>query len=355
MITDPRVFENGYLPRELMHREGEVEELTRAFQPALHGQAADHVLISGPSGVGKTVLARFALERLLEHRFVDWAHIRCLGTTAGGLLRSALREHQTSVDVAQNTPVDRLRQQLRDIVDDPYIIVLDEADGLRSAEAIEQLAGLPKISIIPICHKPEKWLARAPSAVRNGLRRHIELGRYGIDELADILQARVDEGLPPNAISRQQLRSIANGVAGVARFGIQSLRAAAEIADERGHSEILDDDIADSFDRARRWIRESNLDSLPFHHHVIYSLIREAGEISAAELHDRYEELAESLYFDRDLTPIGCRSRRNKLAKLQEYGLIDYEGPHQHRFYYVLDEAISSPVEIPSVNQQRAE
>jgi len=43
-----------------------------------------------------------------------------------------------------------------------------------------------------------------------------------------------------NAISRQQLRSIANGVAGVARFGIRSLRAAAEIADERGHSEILD-------------------------------------------------------------------------------------------------------------------
>jgi Cdc6-like AAA superfamily ATPase len=187
MITDPRVFENQYLPRELMHREGEVEELTRAFQPVLHGQAADHVLISGPSGVGKTVLARFALERLLEHRYVDWAHIRCLGTTAGGLLRSALREHQTSVDVAQNTPVDQLRQQLRDVVDDPYIIVLDEADGLPSTGAIEQLAGLPKISIIPICHKPEKWLARAPSAVRNGLRRHIELGRYGIDELADIL------------------------------------------------------------------------------------------------------------------------------------------------------------------------
>jgi Cdc6-like AAA superfamily ATPase len=49
MITDPRVFENEYLPRELMHREGEVEEFTRAFQPALHGEAAEHVLMCGRS------------------------------------------------------------------------------------------------------------------------------------------------------------------------------------------------------------------------------------------------------------------------------------------------------------------
>ena len=53
MITDRRVFEDIYLPRELIHRESEVGQLSRAFQPALSGSAPYNALISGPSGVGK--------------------------------------------------------------------------------------------------------------------------------------------------------------------------------------------------------------------------------------------------------------------------------------------------------------
>jgi Cdc6-like AAA superfamily ATPase len=86
MITNPRVFENEYLPRELMHREAEVEELTRAFHPAVSGQGADHALISGPSDVGKTVLAWYALKQLREVAHVYRAHIRSLGMTTGDLL-----------------------------------------------------------------------------------------------------------------------------------------------------------------------------------------------------------------------------------------------------------------------------
>jgi len=34
MTLDPRVFEDVYLPRELMHRESGVGQLDHAFQPA---------------------------------------------------------------------------------------------------------------------------------------------------------------------------------------------------------------------------------------------------------------------------------------------------------------------------------
>lgn len=62
---DPRSsgFEDIYLPRELMHRESEVCQLSRAFKPALTGSATRNALISGFSGVGKTVLARHILNR----------------------------------------------------------------------------------------------------------------------------------------------------------------------------------------------------------------------------------------------------------------------------------------------------
>ena len=80
-----------------------------------------------------------------------------------------------------------------------------------------------------------------------------------------------------------------------------------------------------------------------------------AGEIPASELHARYEELSERVYYGHDLTPIGKRSRRNKLAKLQEYDLIEYEGPTQNRVYRVRDEAIEPPVDDLGLNQHLAE
>lgn len=103
---------------------------------------------------------------------------------------------------------------------------------------------------------------------------------------------------------------------------------------------------------ARRSIRESNLHSLPFHHHVIYTILQKAGRLSAGELHAQYEEVAKTVYYDHDLTPIGRRARRNKLTKLQEYDLIEYEGPPQNRFYAVCDKSIESPVDIGPVGKR---
>jgi Cdc6-like AAA superfamily ATPase len=57
MMINLRVFEDIYLPRELMQRESDVGQFSSAFQPV--SESAPHTtLISGPSGVGKTVLAR---------------------------------------------------------------------------------------------------------------------------------------------------------------------------------------------------------------------------------------------------------------------------------------------------------
>jgi Cdc6-like AAA superfamily ATPase len=182
--------------------------------------------------------------------------------------------------------------------------------------------------------------------------RHIQLRRYGTEELADILEARANQGLGKDFVTRDQVRSIANHVAGVARFGIQSLYAAAELAVERSHETIRPTDIDNSYDRALHRIRQSNLNSFPLHHHVLYELIRTAGDITASDLHERYENAAERLYVGYPQTPIGKRSRRNKLTKLRECDLIEHEGPPQNRVYRVLDydlESIANNSEISKI------
>jgi len=346
MITDARVFDDEYLPRELVHRDGELDELGQAFQPAVDGDSAEDVLVSGPSGVGKTALARYALDQLLQHADADRAYIRCLGSSEDDVLQAALEQHRSSTPTSSDVSAELLRTQLKDVVEYPYVVVLDEADALRDTNAVSSLVDVPEVSVVAICHEPDRWLARAPRDVQDGLRRRLELGRYSTNELADILDARARQGLASGVVTSSQMERIADEVAGVARYGVQALQASAEIAEEREGDQILDEDVDASFERARQRIRSANLESLTFHHHVLYALVYDGGRVTAQELNERYERFDECLYRGYNLMPVGKRSRRNKLKKLREYDLVDYEGPRHNRVYFVRDESIETPVDV---------
>lgn len=176
----------------------------------------------------------------------------------------------------------------------------------------------------------------------------IQPDRYDVDELADILRPRARQGLVDDVVDEPQLRELADGAAGVARRGIRSLRAAAELAGERGYTQSTDADVADSFERARSRIREMNPQSLSFHHHVLFELIRESGEIRAAELNERYETRAEKLCEGQLVTPISRRWRRTRLSKLVEYDLIEREDIPGGVAYEVIDSSLWSTVCQPT-------
>jgi len=346
MITDPRVFEDDHLPRRLKHREGPVEMLLDSWSRARVGEAGDEVILSGPSGVGKTALSRYTLSRLAEQADIDHAYVGCLGATPATILRAV--GEALGADPPGNASTDDLRRHVADAVSRPTVVILDEADDLPGSPALDQLGAIPQLSTVVITHDLHRWLARLEHAHdRYGAATHLTIGRYGVDELADILGARATAGLPPGGVARDQLERIADAVAGVAREGIQSLRAAAELAAERGHETITDQDVDDCFERARHAIRQANLRSLPFHHHVLYSLLFESGGLDGGDLHTRYDAVAEAAYADHRLTPVGKRSRRNKLQKLIAYDLVERVGPDHRPTYVVVDEGVDPDIRVP--------
>lgn len=92
MIVDEAVFTDAYLPETLRHRDAEVATLAHAFDPALRGEAPEHVLLSGPHGVGKTALCRHTFERLQRQADAQYAHVRAMGKSIAGVVRATLRE-----------------------------------------------------------------------------------------------------------------------------------------------------------------------------------------------------------------------------------------------------------------------
>jgi len=249
MLSDPRVFREEHLPRRLEHRDAEVQQLSRALQPALRGEPAPDVLLSGPSGVGKTVLSRHVLRRVHERGAVPSVRIRCLGKTAGTVLREAVDALPIAAEAHRGMPVDELVRVLREGLDAPAVLVLDEGDDLPETDLLEALERIPAVSAVAICHDPAEWLARLGSLdARFSGDEHLRLERYSVDELADILRERARLGLADGTVGERVLEQVAYRAAGVARRGIQGLRCAAEVAGEQGHEAIREPHLEPGFE-----------------------------------------------------------------------------------------------------------
>jgi Cdc6-like AAA superfamily ATPase len=349
-MIDKSVFEETWLPRRLPGRRAEIQQFLAKLGRARGSDGQpEHVLISGASGVGKTTLARYCLATIRNQTALDLrAHrLQCLGHNYGWILRETAQA--AGADVHQGSKTEMLLPALHDAVDEPFVIVLDEGDDLPGTEVLRALTEVEHLGVVAVCHNPQKWLARVDQPIRQRFRgdSHIELERYLVPELAEILEARYREGIdhagdPP----QQRLEQIADRAAGVARVGIQTLRAAAELAWDDGRTTISYDDVEQGIDIARRRVREANLKSLPYHHHVFYTILQvDGGWVSGREIGDRYELIAEQVYSGLTQTSVGRRSQRAKLRKLEDYDLIEFNGENgAKRRYRVIDSDVRSDV-----------
>jgi hypothetical protein len=74
--------------------------------------------------------------------------------------------------------------------------------------------------------------------------------------------------------------------------------------------------------------------------------LHEPGELVARELHQRYREKAETVYYGRERMPVQQRARRNKLSKLREYELVEWDEDVDERVYRVVDESVEPLIDI---------
>jgi len=331
MIRDARALQPGWTPNDLVHRHGDIEHLSSCLQPIENDFPGEDVLITGPSGAGKTTLARYVTTQLQRETLgVQVGEVSCMSDSSQHAgLHALVRDLGLGLDLARDgTATSTYLDRLRD-ADDQLVLILDEIASLAEPELVGSLHHIPHVTTIMICVDETDLRADVDARIDDRLRAaaSVHLDAYSTSELVDIIEARADHGLT-RSLGSATAERIASHAGGSARQAIAILRQGAMQAQQSdvGLSPGLVDDVVDD---AEVDVRERTVSQLSSHHRLLLDVIREHGEVSAGLLRDVYETRAQS--------PKSEATRRRYLNALERYGLIDSEGATRDRTYICLD------------------
>ncbi len=341
MIRDARVLRAGFVPREIEHRDAELNHLSSVFEPIKAGDPADTALVTGPSGAGKTCLSKFVTERLREEVLaIETTYINCWRNyTRFRVFYQLLDDLGETIDIhRQSTPHDELIARLQNYDGPRRIVILDEADQLEDPSVLYDLHSLNRFAIICIANRETELMSHVDDRLRSRLQssEHIRMEKYHHEQLTDILQARVRWGLDPEVITDDQLATIANSAAGDARLAIGILRAAASGAARENRERITDELLDRAATDAQAQLHQRSLDSLTPHQQTVYDIVRAHEPLSPSEIYEHYTATVDD--------PRTKRTVRTYLQKMVQYNLLVADGASRDREYALIDSAaVSTP------------
>ena len=330
MIRDARVLQPQFIPEEVEHRNPEVNRLSDTLQPIMDDRPGETSLLLGPSGAGKTCIAKYTLERLRENVLdINTQYVNCWQDyTRFQVLYRLLDAVDRTVDVhRRSTPKDELLDRLREYDGPQFVVILDEVDQLEDKSVLYDLYRMPSITTVLIANREQELFSQLDDRLTSRLQTcvRISFDKYPLDELVSILGARARWGLAEDAIDEQELALVADAAAGDARVAISILRNAARRADQDGRDRITTDVVRAAVPEGRDEVRQKTVEQLTPHQRALYDILQEAGELSPGDLYDRYAERVDD--------PKTRRTVRNYLSKMDHYRLVVAEGKNRARTY----------------------
>jgi cell division control protein 6 len=244
IFKNEEVLSTEYLPTELPHREGEVQQIAHNITPASKGKKPQNTFLFGPPGIGKTAVTKHVFKEFEGYsdrvcciyiNCWDFKTVTAVFSEMSNRMGFFVQRHGWGKDEVMNRFIEAMKKSKKSI-----IICLDEVDQLQT-EALYDLLRINQyvqasIGIIFISNNPHIFASAEPRIRSSLATTDIEFQAYSISEMKDILQSRARDAfhsIDPAAITLCANEAVQKD--GDVRVGLQCLLKAGREA-EKGNA-----------------------------------------------------------------------------------------------------------------------
>jgi cell division control protein 6 len=310
-----------YLPGNIPHREGELEQLRRTYSSVLSSVSTPATsFLLGPVGTGKTMLARKLCATLEEEgrrggMIVKAVTVNCRIDRGPS---SVLNRMVESLGLTFPKRGYEVQETLRFLTDEllqmkaRLLLVLDEVDSLVSASGaaflytlvrINETMSSPVLSLLMVS-KDLRFFWEMDASTRSSLQKAVvKLSPYTADQLLSIIRSRSEEALSPGVLDEDTASLIAGaaGDSGDARYALELLYRSAKMADYNGAEKVRAADVQEARNSLPPQVSLEELSYLSRHERIILlaaaHLLRPADRafVSTGELESEYGSICSSM------------------------------------------------------------